>query len=154
MTLQLVRVAASLGTASSSPHRVLTPWPQIGFSTWMSTSLIHYYCIPPSSASPGCIPVCFQSHPTTDVNGRGRTDSTGGLILLSRVAMTDMLTPLSPTALTSQLKNLKTSPRHTRADGILDAEVVTKETCLPSGLLCHQLVAAPGHGPEEIAMVR
>ena len=37
--------------------------------------------------------------------------------------MTDMLTPFSPGALASLPKNLKTSPKYTRADGIPDAEL-------------------------------
>ena len=61
--------------------------------------------------------------PTTDANGHGSSDSGGGLIRRSWVAMTDMLTPFSAGALASLPKNLKKSPRYTRADGIPDAEV-------------------------------
>ena len=57
------------------------------------------------------------------LNGHSRTDSNGGLIRRSWVAMTDMLTPFSPAALASLPKNLRTRPRYTRADGIPDAEV-------------------------------
>jgi len=57
------------------------------------------------------------------LNGHQRTDSNGGLIRRSWVAMTDMLTPFSPAALASLPKNLRTRPRYTRADGIPDAEL-------------------------------
>ena len=56
------------------------------------------------------------------LNGHQRTDSNGGLVRRSWVAMTDLLSPFSPTALASLPKNLSIRPRYTRADGIPDAE--------------------------------
>jgi len=75
----------------------------------------------PSSPSPSNegIPLL---RPDTNVNGHQRTDSNGGLVRRSWVAMTDILSPFSPTALASLPKNLRTRPRYTRADGIPDAE--------------------------------
>ena len=56
------------------------------------------------------------------LNGHRRTDSEGGLIRRSWVAMTDMLNPFSPAALASLPKDLTTRPRYTRADRIPEAE--------------------------------
>lgn len=60
--------------------------------------------------------------PGAELNGHSRTDSNGGLIRRSWVAMTDMLTPFSPAALASLPKNLKPSPKYTRADRIPETE--------------------------------
>lgn len=56
------------------------------------------------------------------LNGHRRSDSDGGLIRRSWVAMTDMLNPFSPAALASLPKDLSTRPRYTRADRIPEAE--------------------------------
>lgn len=78
----------------------------------------------PASPSPSADSITHLRS-TTNVDGilnGQRTDSNGGLIRRSWVAMTDMLTPFSPAALASLPKNLSTRPRYTRADGIPDAE--------------------------------
>ena len=56
------------------------------------------------------------------LSGHSRTDSDGGLIRRSWVAMTDMLNPFSPAALASLPQGLTTRPRYTRADRIPDAD--------------------------------
>lgn len=55
-------------------------------------------------------------------NGHQRTDSSDGIVRRSWVAMTDLLSPFSPSALASLPKGLRIRPRYTRADGIPDAE--------------------------------
>ena len=79
----------------------------------------------PSSASPSSDGAAHP-RPTSDVNtlldGHNRTDSSGGLIRRSWVAMTDILHPFSPAALASLPKGIRARPKYTRADGIPDAE--------------------------------
>ena len=75
----------------------------------------------PTSPSPSTDGVTHL-RPGADLNGHNKTDSNGGLIRRSWVAMTDMLTPFSPAALASLPKNLTTRPRYTRADRIPDAD--------------------------------
>lgn len=79
----------------------------------------------PSSPSPSSEGIA-RLPPSTSVNEllnrHQRTDSNGGLIRRSWVAMTDLLTPFSPAALATLPKGLTTRPRYTRADGIPDAE--------------------------------
>ena len=76
----------------------------------------------PSPSSEGISHLRSSTNVNALLNGRQRTDSNGGLIRRSWVAMTDMLTPFSPGALALLPKNLSTRPRYTRADGIPDAE--------------------------------
>jgi len=77
----------------------------------------------PSSSADGIAHLRQTANVDALLSGHERTDSNGGLIRRSWVAMTDMLTPFSPAALASLPKNLRTRPRYTRADGIPDAEV-------------------------------
>ena len=77
----------------------------------------------PSSPSPSSEGIGIAHlRSDTNVNGHQRTDSNGGLVRRSWVAMTDILSPFSSTALASLPKNLRTRPRYTRADGIPDAQ--------------------------------
>ena len=76
------------------------------------------------------------------LNDNNRTDSNGGLIRRSWVAMTDMLSPFSPAALASLPRNLRTRPRYTRADGIPDAEL-DEEGNMPAARDYHAINSLP-----------
>ena len=75
----------------------------------------------PTSPSPSTDGIAHP-RPAADLDGHNRTGSAGGIIRRSWVAMTDMLTPFSPAALASLPKNLKTTPKYTRADRIPETE--------------------------------
>ena len=76
----------------------------------------------PTSPSPSSDGIT-RPHPGEELNGHSRTDSSGGIIRRSWAAMTDMLTPFSPAALASLPKNLRPSPKYTRADRIPETEL-------------------------------
>ena len=95
----------------------------------------------PTSPSPSTDGI---EHPrsSADSNGHSRTDSSGGIIRRSWVAMTDMLTPFSPAALASLPKNLKRSPKYTRADRIPETDA-NDEGNLPAVRDYHAINSLP-----------